>query len=96
MELKAINLNKYEYYAPDHRTRKAYRMLIDERNKLIWNQLYFYEYIERVEQIIFNYIPVKDLKYFNNNYYLILKLLTASIEAPGALYHLKTDLLTVY
>ena len=94
--MKAINLNKYEYYEPDHRTRKAYRKLIDLRNQLIFNQIGLIEFIGYVERVIFNDIPIKDLKYFNNDYFTILKELINSIESDAAAYRLKTDLLTAY
>ena len=95
--MKNIPLNKYEYYGPKHRTRKAYRKLIDLRNKHYLNQLFTYEYIEQVERIIFNEIPTKDLKYFGARpYFTILKELENSVHSDAAAYRLKTDLLTVY
>ena len=95
--MKAINLNKYEYYEPEHRTRRAYRALIDLRNKHLFKQLTTAEYIGLVEIVLFNNVPTKDLKYFGSNpYYTVLKELENSIYSDAAAYRLKTDLLTVY
>lgn len=95
--MKAINLNKYEYRDHDHRTRKAYRHLIDIRNKLIFNQISIIEALDQVERIVFNEIPVNDLIYFKKEpTYKIFKLLISSEYSDAAGYQLKTDLLTVY
>lgn len=96
--MKAINLNPYEYYGPEHRTRRAYRRLIDLRNKHALNQLTTAEYIGEVERVLFNDVPSIDLKYFGkyNPYMTILKELENSRVSEAAAYRLKTDLLTVY
>jgi len=95
--MQAINLNKYEYYGPEHRTRKAYRKLIDLRNRFYFNLIKPVEFIEGVEIIIYNDVPSKDLKYFGARpYYEILLLLAKSSYDDDATYRLKTDLLTVY
>ena len=97
--MKAINLNKYEYYQADHRTRRAYRRLIDLRNLLIFNRLTFYEFLEEATRTIYNDIPTNDLKYFKaveGEYLKIILLLVSSEHSDAAAYQLKTDLLTVY
>ena len=98
--MKAINLNQYEYREPTHRTRKAYRKLIDLRNKYYLNQINDLKFIIEVERVIFNDIPTNDLIYLNDglkngSYLTIIKELLNSLHG-GSLYRLKTDLLTVY
>lgn len=98
--MKAINLNPYEYYGPEHRTRRAYRRLVDLRNQYLYNQITDLEFIQAVEKVIFNQIPTDDLAYLNDGmkngcYVTIIKELLSSTKG-GSLYRLKTDLLTVY
>ena len=97
--MKAINLNKYEYYPQDHRTRKAYRKLIETRNQLILKNINFNQFLDTCIKIIYNDIPTKDLKYFKSvegEYLLIIRLLVNSESSDAAAYQLKTDLLTAY
>ena len=99
--MKAIKLNKYEYYAPEHRTRKAYRKLISLRNAYYFKQITDLEFITGVEICIFNDIPTNDLKYLNDGlkngaYLTIIKELLRSTKPGGSISRLKTDLLTVY
>lgn len=98
--MKAINLNDVEYLNHNSKTRKAYRALIDLRNKYYWNQLKDVEFINAVEIVIFNDIPTNDLIYLNDGikngcYLTIIKELLKSCNG-GSLYRLKTDLLTIY
>lgn len=99
--MKAININALEIVEPDHRTRKAYRQLIDLRNQFIFNQIDLITFIESVERVIFNKIPIKDLVYLNDGlkngaYLTILKLLVKSESDWKAAARFKVDLLTVY
>lgn len=98
--MKAINLNSCEFVGPEHRTRKAYRKMIDLRNRYLYNQITDFEFIKAVEIVIFNDIPSDDLIYLNDGikngcYLTIIKELLNSLHG-GSLYRLKTDLLTVY
>lgn len=98
--MKAINLNSVEYYPPDHKTRKAYRRLIDLRNQYIYNKITDIEFITAVEKVIFNDISIRDLQYLNDglkngSYLTIIKELLKSTRG-SSLYRLKSDLLTVY
>lgn len=98
--MKAINLNSCEFVGPEHRTRKAYRKLIDLRNQYLYNNISDLEFIKGVETVIFNDIPSNDLIYLNDGikngaYLTIIKELLSSTKG-GSLYRLKTDLLTVY
>ena len=91
--------NSVEYREARHRTRKAYRKLIDLRNQLFLNQITINEFIVNVERVIFNDIPTNDSIYLNDGikngcYVTILKLLTSSSESD--INRLKVDLLTVY
>lgn len=97
--MKPIYLNSIEFYEPEHRTRKAYRHLINIRNQYLFNQINLTEFLDKTATIIFNEIAIKDLKYFKSVegvYFTIFELLVQSIEKPTSLYRLKTDLLTIY
>lgn len=94
-----IPINSLEYREPTHRTRKAYRDLINVRNQYFLNQIDLKTFIDETASIIFNQVPQSDLIYFKSiegSYFTILELLVNSIESKAAAYRLKTDLLTVY
>lgn len=99
--MKAFNLDEIEFYKFKSYERKAYRDLIHLRNLYNLKCIDIITFIDKVEEILFNEIPVKNIDYFKDGisygaYSNIIKLLIKSIDNYSALTRLKIDILTVY
>lgn len=76
---------------------KGYRMLVDLRNQLIFNQINFKEFLKQLEIILFNYISVNSVKMAGGNYLycyttIARRLLSDEIGQRESLENLKIDL----
>ena len=77
--------------------KKGYRKLLVLRNKFIWNQINFNEFLEQLEIILFNYLSVNSCKMAGGNYlYCYTTIARRLLKEPAgkteSLENLKIDL----